>query len=59
MEYQDIQALLDENKPGEALVLLDNVLAVEPDDPQALFLRGKAYWRLGDIGLCRGSRVGS
>ncbi len=48
MEYQDIQALLDENKPGEALVLLDNVLAVEPDDPQALFLRGKAYWRLGN-----------
>lgn len=47
-EFTYIEELLRENKPEEALVLLDGIIHANPDDAEALFLRGKAYWRLGD-----------
>lgn len=48
MKHQEIQTLLEENKLEEALVLLDRILAADPADSEALFLRGKVYWRQGN-----------
>ena len=43
-----IQKLLSENSLDEALRQLDSHLSETPDDADALFLRGKTRWRLGD-----------
>lgn len=42
-----IDKLLKDNKLDEALVLLDRIIENAPDDAEALFTRGKIYWRLG------------
>lgn len=45
--FQDIDLLIKSNKPAEALVLLNRMLAENSTNAEALFLRGKAWWRLG------------
>lgn len=47
-DFTHIEELLRENKPEDALVLLDRVIAADAENAEALFLRGKAYWRLGE-----------
>lgn len=42
-----IDSLLKDNKLDEALVLLDSILEANPTDAEALFARGKIYWRMG------------
>lgn len=44
---ENIDNLIKDNNPAEALVLLDRIVAENPSDARALFLRGKAYWRMG------------
>ena len=48
MRHYNIQALLDENKILEAIESLNTILEVDSNDADAFFLRGKAYWRLGN-----------
>ena len=48
MTLQDIQTILADNKIDEAINELNDIIANNPDDDEALFLRGKAYWRLGN-----------
>lgn len=43
-----IDRYITENKLEEAMVLLNGILAAEPDNADALFRRGKIYWRLGN-----------
>lgn len=44
----EIQRILKESKPEEAIDLLDRHIAANPDDAEAMFQRGKLYWRLGN-----------
>lgn len=48
MKLQDIQAILADNKIDEAINELNALIAINPNNDEALFLRGKAYWRLGN-----------
>ena len=43
-----IDNLISENKLNEAIVLLTEYLIDHPEDGEALFQRGKLYWRLGE-----------
>lgn len=45
---EDIQLLIKENKADEAMKALNRLLAEEPHNAQALFLRGKLWWRQGN-----------
>ena len=47
MNISEIEALIRENKTGEALEALNRSLSEEPRDARALFLRGKIWWRQG------------
>ena len=47
-EIAEITALLKSNNLTEALDLADRYLTAHPDDAEALFLRGKIHWRLGN-----------
>lgn len=42
-----INSLLKENKLSEAIVLLSQAIEAQPLNAEALFLRGKVYWKLG------------
>lgn len=46
--YQNINALVGENRIGEAISALDGMLKTDPEDSRALFERGKLFWRLGE-----------
>ena len=46
--YQNINALVGENRIGEAISVLDGILKTDPEDSRALFERGKLFWRLGE-----------
>lgn len=48
MTLQDIQTILADNKIDEAINELNALIAINPNNDEALFLRGKAYWRLGN-----------
>lgn len=48
MKYRDIKLLLDDNKAEDAIAALNKLIEVNPTDAEAFFLRGKAYWRLGN-----------
>lgn len=48
MNYQNIQQLLDADRPEEALAEADKIIALDENDGMAHFLRGKALWRLGN-----------
>lgn len=47
MNLEEIEELAGKNKTGEAIEALDRFVAEHPHDAQALFLRGKLWWRLG------------
>lgn len=47
-ELQQIEQLLKKNRLKEALESVNHLLAANPDNADALFLRGKIYWRMGD-----------
>ncbi len=42
-----IDKLIKDNKLEEAIVLLSERIEAHPEDYDALFQRGKLYWRLG------------
>lgn len=48
MTLQDIQTILADNKIDEAINELNALIAINPNNDEALFLRGKAFWRLGN-----------
>lgn len=48
MDMIQIRQLLKENKLSEALVELNALIDREPDNAEALFERGRTYWRLGE-----------
>ncbi len=43
---QNIIKLIDENRLEEALARIGEFIKENPRDDEALFLRGKIYWRL-------------
>lgn len=43
-----ISQLLRDNKLSEAMVELNALVEREPDNADALFERGRTYWRLGE-----------
>lgn len=45
---KQIEELLKNNKIEDAIVLLSDIINKSPSDADALFLRGKLYWRLGN-----------
>ena len=47
MTIEEIEGLIRKNKTGEAMEALDRFVAEHPQDAQALFMRGKLWWRLG------------
>lgn len=51
VEYAEAKTLASSDKrfEGEALALLDQALAADPDHQRALWLRGIAYYQAGDI----------
>lgn len=40
--YQNINALVGENRIGEAISVLDGILKTDPEDSRALFERGNS-----------------
>lgn len=44
----EIQRILKENNPEEAMVLLDRHIAANPENAEALYQRGRLHWRLGN-----------
>lgn len=44
----NIDRLIKENKLQDALVLLNERIEKHPEDADALFVRGKVWWRLGE-----------
>ena len=48
MDMIQIRLLIKENKLTEALVELNAMIDREPDNAEALFERGRIYWRLGE-----------
>ncbi len=44
----NIDRLIKENKLQDALVLLNERIEKHPEDADALFARGKVWWRLGE-----------
>lgn len=50
IEPQKIEALFSENKIEEAIRQLDICIESQPGNSQWHFLRGKAYWRMGQKG---------
>lgn len=46
-DIEQVEALLRENKSGEAMERLNRILEENPANARALFVRGKLRWRLG------------
>lgn len=46
-QMESASRLLADNHPQQAIDILDTLISAEPDNADALFLRGKAFWRLG------------
>jgi len=44
----NIDSLIRANRLEEAMVLLKEYIAANPSDARALYLRGKAWWRMGE-----------
>ncbi len=44
---QDISKQIARNELGEALSSLNDIIRSEPGNAEALFMRGKVYWKLG------------
>lgn len=47
MTIEEIEGLIRKNKTGEAMEALDRFVAEHPQNAQALFMRGKLWWRFG------------
>ncbi|MDE7025524.1 MAG: tetratricopeptide repeat protein, partial [Paramuribaculum sp.] len=45
---QHIISQIDQNRLDEALQSINEYILIHPDCAQALFLRGKLYWKLGN-----------
>lgn len=45
---QNIQALISQNHLDSALSQLDALIAADGDSAEALYMRGRVHWRLGD-----------
>lgn len=45
---QKINELIAENRLPEAVEALNCYIALNPEDDEACFLRGRVYWRMGD-----------
>lgn len=50
VDSQTIENMISQGSAAEAIRLLDDMIGAEPQKAQWRFLRGKAYWRLGDKG---------
>lgn len=50
MDSQTVDKLIADNRLDEALQRLNNTLAQSPGDAEALFARGRIYWRQGRRG---------
>ncbi len=50
MDSQTVDKLIADNRLDEALHILNNTLAQSPGDAEALFARGRIYWRQGHHG---------
>lgn len=48
MGYQDIKDLIENNCIEQAIDMLNKLVEVDFTDAEVYFLRGKAYWRLGN-----------
>ncbi|MDD6621266.1 MAG: hypothetical protein PUE90_00885 [Bacteroidales bacterium] len=48
MNLAVIQALIDENRVGEAIEQLNAIIEKRPNDDALYFVRGNAFWKLGD-----------
>ena len=46
---QNIGTLISANRLNEALAALDARVAADPRDHEALYMRGRVHWRLGDM----------
>lgn len=58
----NIHQLIATNKIQEAIAQLDNIIADTPDHHDAIFLRGKLHWRMGNKSAatsdyCRANRL--
>ncbi len=50
MDNTTINSLISANQLDQALEMLNKSLANNPADAEALFARGRVYWRLGKRG---------
>lgn len=50
VDPQIIEHLISSGSAAEAISILDGLIAEHPQCAQCRFLRGKAYWRLGEKG---------
>lgn len=48
MNLTEIKALFDENRVGEAIEQLNAIIEKRPNDDALYFVRGNAFWKLGD-----------
>ena len=48
MNLAVILALIDENRVGEAIAQLNAIIEKRPNDDALYFVRGNAFWKLGD-----------
>lgn len=48
MGYQNIKDLIENNCIEQAIDMLNKLVEVDFTDAEVYFLRGKAYWRLGN-----------
>ncbi len=58
----NIHKLIASDKIQEAIAMLDQIITDTPDHHDAIFLRGKAYWRIGNKSAatsdyCRASKL--
>ena len=47
-QISDLEALLASDRLDEAVAEATRLLGASPSDASLLFMRGKAYWRLGN-----------
>ena len=48
MNLAEIKALIDDNRVGEAIEQLNAIIEKRPNDGALYFVRGNAFWKLGD-----------
>ncbi|MDD5869856.1 MAG: tetratricopeptide repeat protein [Bacteroidales bacterium] len=48
MNLAEIKALIDDNRVDEAIEQLNAIIEKRPNDDALYFVRGNAFWKLGD-----------